>query len=267
MGKRSSHAPGTFSWADLATGDPGRAKEFYAGLFGWDYSELDAGGGATYIEASVGGDAVAGLYEQAEGQAAEGAPASWRSYVTVESSEATAWRADELGGDVRTDPHDVGDAGRMAVLADPTGAIFGIWEPRESIGAHRVNDPGCMTWNELSTTEPGTAIDFYSSLFGWRIQPLDTGGGPPYWSIGHEGAASGRNGSMRELSEAEGSQGVPPNWMPYFTVESAAATSKRAASAGGSVIAAPLDIPTGRIAVLRDPEGAALGIFEGDVDE
>jgi uncharacterized protein len=265
MGKRSSYAPGTFSWVDLATTDPDDAKRFYAGLFGWGYEDQDAGEGRTYIEASIDGDPVAGLYSQPEEQRVQGVPPFWFNYVTVESADAASDRVGELGGSVHAEPFDVVEAGRMAVAADPTGAMLGLWEPRGSIGARRVNDPGCLTWNDLSTNDPATAIGFYSALFGWRIEPIDTDGGPSYWAITHDGAAEGRNGGMRELTPEQ--EGVPPHWMPYFTVESADEAIERASGAGGGSLAGPIDIPTGRIAVLLDPQNAVFAIFEGDVDD
>jgi uncharacterized protein len=265
MGKRSSYAPGTFSWVDLATTDPEDAKRFYARVFGWDYQDQDAGGGRTYVEASIEGDAVAGLYSQPEEQRIQGVPPFWSNYVTVESADATSDRVGELGGSVHAEPFDVVEAGRMAVVADPTGAMLGLWEPRGSIGARRVNDPGCLTWNDLATNDPERAIDFYSGLFGWRIEPIDTGGGPAYWAITHDGGAEGRNGGVRELGPEQ--EGVPPHWMPYFTVTSVDQAIDRASAAEGAVLAGPLDIATGRFAVLRDPQGAVFAIFEGDVDD
>lgn len=265
MGKRASYAPGTFSWVDLATTDPEDAKGFYAAVLGWEYEDRDAGGGATYTQASREGDAVAGLYAQPEQQRAQGVPPFWFNYVTVESADAASVRVGELGGDVHVEPFDVLDVGRMAVVADPTGAMLGLWEPRNSIGARRVNDPGCMTWNELSTNDAETAIEFYSALFGWRIQPIDTGGGPSLWAIAHDGAAEGRNGSVRELAPEQ--EGTPPHWMPYFTITSTDAALARASDAGGGTLAGPLDVPAGRFAVVGDPQGAVFGTFEGEVDD
>ena len=88
----------------------------------------------------------------------------------------------------------------------------------ESIGATLVNDPGSLTWNELSSTDVPKAIEFYETLFGWNVEEIDTGDFPPYWSIGHDGGAGGRNGGMRELPQEHQDEGVPSNWMPYFTV-------------------------------------------------
>ena len=108
-------------------------------------------------------------------------------------------------------------AARKAVVADPTGAMFGLWEARSSIGPERVNDPGCLTSNELATNDIDASSRFYRELFGWVIAEVDTGGGPRYWLIHHDGAAEGRNGGMRELGPAE--EGVPSNWLPAVFFE------------------------------------------------
>ena len=268
MGKRTSYEPGTFSHVELATTDPGGAKEFYGKIFGWEADDRpipeDAGGGV-YTLLKLDGEDVAALYEQRPDQREAGVPPNWFSYVTVADADAAAERAKELGGAVHAGPFDVMTAGRMAVIADPTGAMFGVWQAGDSIGATLVNDPGSLTMNELSTNDVPRATEFYEGLFGWSVEKLDTGDAPPYWSIRHEGAAGGLNGGMRELAPEQ--QGVPPHWMPYFTVASAEEAIATATVSGGSAVFGPLDIPAGRFAVLHDPQGAFFAIFEGEVDE
>lgn len=269
MGKRTSYGPGTFSWVELATTDPQGAKDFYAELFGWEAQDNpipeDAGGGV-YTMLRLNGENVAALYEQRADQREAGAPPNWFSYITVADADATAIRAKELGGAVHAGPFDVMENGRMAVIADPTGAMFGAWQARDSIGATLVNDPGCLTSNELSTNDVDRASQFYSDLFSWRIEEVDTQGGPRYWAIGHDGAAEGRNGGMRELAPEQ--EGVSPHWMPYFTAASADGAIATTQERGGALHAGPIDIPTGaRLAVLGDPQGAIFAIFEGEVDD
>jgi uncharacterized protein len=268
MGKRTSYQPGTFSWIELGTTDPAGASDFYAALFGWKGEDQalpeDAG---TYTLMRLDGDAVAGVATQPEQQRQAGVPPNWFSYVTVASADETATRVPELGGQVHAGPFDVMSLGRMAVIADPGGAMLGVWEARDSIGAERVNDPGCLTSNELSTTDVERASAFYAELFGWRVEEVDTGGGPRYWVIVHEGAAEGRNGGVRELAPEQRDAGIPPHWMPYFTVESADGALETAGERGGTVHAGPIEIPSGRIAVLSDAQGAFFGIFEGEVDD
>ena len=267
MGKRTSYEPGTFSWVELATTDPAAAKEFYGRLFGWQAEDTPMPEGGVYSVMTLEGENVAAIWEQPEPQRAGRVPPNWFSYVTVAEADAAAALAKELGGEIHAGPFDVPGAGRMAVLADPIGAMLGVWEPRESIGATLVNDPGTLTSNELSTNDIDRAIEFYASLFGWRIAEIDTGGGPRYWTIEHEGAAKGRNGGARELAPEQTQAGVPPHWMPYFTAASATETIATAKQAGGALLAGPIDIPAGRIAVLQDPQGAIFAIFEGEVDD
>jgi uncharacterized protein len=268
MGKRTSYPPGTFSHVELSTTDPEGAKTFYAQLFGWDADDRpipeDAGGGV-YTMLKLGDEEVAALYEQRPDQREAGVPPNWFSYVTVADADAAAERAKELGGAVHAGPFDVMTAGRMAVVADPAGGMFGVWQAGDSIGATQVNDPGCLTMNELSTNDVAGASAFYEGLFGWKVEELDTGDAPPYWAIHHDGAARNLNGGMRELAPEQ--QGIPPHWMPYFTVASVDDAIETASAGGGSVVAGPIEIPAGRIAVVHDPQGAFFGIFEGEVDD
>ena len=268
MGKRNHYEQGTFSWVELATTDPGSAKSFYGGLFGWraeDTAIPEEAGGGVYTMLSLGGETVAALNEQPPGQRDAGVPPNWFSHVTVADADEAAARASDLGGSVHAGPFDVMDSGRMAVISDPTGAMFGVWQAGNSIGATLVNDPGCLTSNELSTYDVELASSFYEELFGWRVVEVGTGEGPRYWAIQHSGAAQGRNGGMRLLSASQ--KGVHPYWMPYFTVASLDDALDYVTSHEGTVYTGPVAIPAGRLAVIADPQGAVLGLFEGDVDD
>ena len=115
--------------------------------------------------------------------------------MTVADVEASTAKAKELGGAVLTEPMDVMDAGRMSVLADPTGAVFCLWQAKGSIGAQLVNEPFSLTWNELMTPDVEAATTFYGGLFGWKGESMQMGGeGPPYtvWMLG-EGGVGGRD--------------------------------------------------------------------------
>jgi hypothetical protein len=270
MGKRTSYEPGTFSWIELSTTDPAGAKGFYGELFGWaaeDNPIPEEAGGGVYTMLKLNGESVAALYEQMKDQREAGIPPNWFSYVTVADADAAAARAKELGGAIHAGPFDVMTQGRMAVIADPTGAVFGVWQARDSIGATLVNDPGCLTMNELSTSDVPAATAFYEGLFGWRVEALDTGDAPPYWSIQHAGAARGLNGGMRELAPEQADAGVPPHWMPYFTAASLDEAIATTNGGGGTVHVGPIAIPSGWIAVVADPQAAIFGLFEGPVDD
>jgi predicted enzyme related to lactoylglutathione lyase len=211
MGERTSHAPGTFSWVDLSTTDLEAAKGFYGGLFDWEFDDLPVGDGIVYSMCRLDGKAVCAISEQRE----EGIPPHWNNYVTVDDLEARTAQAGELGGKVMVEPFDVLDAGRMSVISDATGAVLCMWVPRNSIGAELVNVPGALTWNELATTDVDRAVEFYGALFGWGFQEME--GGPMRYVLIQNGERS--NGGIRPLSEMEA--GIPPNWLPYFAVDTA----------------------------------------------
>jgi hypothetical protein len=174
--------------------------------------------------------------------------------VSVDDVEAAAARARELAATVVAEPFDVMDSGRMAVLRDPTGAHVHLWEPGRHAGAGRVNEPGCMVWNELATGDGEQAGGFYHELLGWDAESDATG-----YSTVRMG--SQLIGGIRPLRDGE-----PPNWLIYFTVPSADEAVERVRSSGGEVLAGPADATVGRIAVVRDPQGAVFAVYEGDVD-
>ncbi|HEX6711339.1 MAG TPA: VOC family protein [Rubrobacter sp.] len=262
MGKRDHYEPGTFCWADLQTTDPAGAKAFYTDLFGWEAEDMPAGEAGTYTMLSLGGDEVCAMYEMDSGQREQGIPSYWLSYVSVEDADATAARARELGGTVYGEAFDVLDVGRMAIIGDPAGAMFVAWQPRTHIGARRVNDVGCMGWNELQTRDPEAAGEFYGGLFGWEILPIEDDGRIVYTTVKNNGS---QNGGFMPMAEQHGD--APSFWLPYFTVSSRDGAVEKVQELGGALLAGPLDLPSGRIAVLADPQGAAFAVFEGETDD
>src|SRR3954467_5516632 len=137
MGERTSYAPGTFSYVELATSDLAAAKTFYTAAFGWDYDEMQLGEGVTYARAQRNGKTVGALFNSEQ-------PPHWNCYVTVESADAAAAKARERGTNGVAGPFDVFSAGRMTVISDPQGAVLSLWEARENIGAFLVNEPGAL---------------------------------------------------------------------------------------------------------------------------
>lgn len=263
MGKRTKYEPGTFCWTELSTTDPEGAKAFYGDLFGWEAVDLPAGDAGTYTMLRVDGDDVCALYELEAERREMGIPSHWLSHVSVESAAAVAEKAEELGGTAFGGAFDVMDAGRMAVVQDPAGALLAAWEPGRHIGARRVNDVGCMTWNELQSREPEEAATFYADLFGWETEPHEYEGRVAYVTIANSGSI---NGGVMPMTEAHGD--APPQWLPYFTVASCDAAAAKVRELGGRVQAGPIDLPgPNRIAVVMDPQGAPFAVFEGETDD
>lgn len=256
MGKRERYEPGTFSWVDLSTSDAASARTFYGELFGWEFEDQEIPGGGVYTMCHVRGDEVAAIVEQDQ------QPGHWNNYVTVASADETAAKAKQLGARVFEEPFDVMDAGRMAVLADPGGAVLCVWQPREHAGAGRVNDVGCMGWNELHTREPEAAAAFYAGLFGWEPETVEEDGQPVYVTVKNGGR---QNGGIMPMPGENGD--APSSWIPYFTVPSRDAAAEKIKDLGGALIVGPLDLPAGRIAIVQDPQGAVFAVFEGETDE
>ena len=259
MGRRTGYPNGTFSWADLGTPDVEGAKDFYGRLFGWE-PEDRTGVAGTYTMFRRDDDVVAGLYGQSEDQRAAGVPARWLSYVTVDGIDEVASRVAGLGGTVLNEPFDVEDAGRMALIVDPVGARLALWEARSSIGATCVNDPGCLCWNDLVTSDMEAAAAFYGELLGWEARELPEAGG---YRIIHNGDRS--NGGMMSAQLA-GWQG-PADWLPYFNAGDVDRAVATIGEAGGQVVVAPQRVPAGRFTIVTDPQGAPLALFEGEVDD
>jgi predicted enzyme related to lactoylglutathione lyase len=254
MSERTSYAPGTPCWIDLGTPDVEAAARFYGGLFGWSVEEGEGSeqtGG--YRQATLRGKPVAGVMPLKQ----EGQPPAWSTYVSVEDADAATARVREAGGSVLVEPMDVLDLGRMAVFADPGGAVFGVWQPGAFVGAEIVNEANALVWNELNTRDVPAAREFYSAVFGWGHdeREFETGA---YVSLklGDDSVAGILDITGRVPDE------VPSNWLAYFAVDDVDAVVGKATETGGKVVFGPQDLTeVGRVAVLEDPWGAVFALF------
>jgi predicted enzyme related to lactoylglutathione lyase len=140
------------------------------------------------------------------------------------------------------------------VIADPAGAVLCLWQPGASIGAEVVNEPGALAWADTATTDPEGAQGFYVSLLDWRFDQMSEE--PPYWVI--------FNGDRSNGGMTVPPPGVPPNWFPYFAVADVDAAIQTAKDAGGNPFLGPVDVPTGRFALIQDPQGAAFAVLSSD---
>jgi uncharacterized protein len=260
MGERTQYTPGTFSWTDLNTTDQEAAKSFYTALFGWEVTDMPVGEGSTYSMAAIDGKPVAAISGQQQQQRDAGVPPAWNSYVTVTSADETVARAQELGATVHAPPFDVMEAGRMAVIQDPQGAWFLLWEPGQHIGAGLVNAPGALSWNELGSPDVDGSAHFYGELLGWTTTPME-GADPPYMVImtadGHS------NGGIRPPAPP----GSPPFWLVYFATADIEASLAKVTELGGSVLVPATDIGIAKIAVVQDPQGAVFALYDGQLED
>ena len=246
----TKHANGRFCWAELSTSDGPAAKAFYSALMGWESVDNPMGPDMVYTMLKLNGKTAAALYQDNSGEA----PPHWQTYISVDDVDTSAARAKELGGTILEGPFDVMEHGRMAVVQDPTGAIFSMWQPKEHIGYTVVNEPGAVCWNELSTRDTKAAASFYTGLFGYgakeSLMPM------PYTEFQQDGKSIA--GMMAMTPHMEG---VPPHWTIYFTVANCEETFAKATELGAKPIVPPMAIPdVGTMAIMQDPQGAVFAV-------
>ena len=258
MPQVTSYPQGAPSWADLATTDEDAALSFYSRLFGWeDQPEALPEGMGYYHVQTRGGDQVAAISAQQPMETEQGVPPHWNTYIAVDNVDTTSSQVKDAGGTVVVEPMDVMDAGRMAWVQDPTGAMVALWQAKQHIGATLGGEPGALGWQELNTTDPERAGQFFTKLLGVEIATEDLGDLGTYhiMKAGGEDAA-GINQITPEMGD------VPPHWLVYFAVEDADAAVATVKELGGQVLMEAIDIPPGRFAVVADPQGAAFAVMK-----
>jgi predicted enzyme related to lactoylglutathione lyase len=257
MQETPEYAPGTFCWVELGTTDGEAAKKFYTELFGWTFSDAPAGPDMVYTMLKLDGKDVGGLYQMTGEMTAQGIPPHWLSYASVSSADESATKAGELGATVMKGPFDVMDVGRMAVVQDPTGAVFALWQANRHKGAGIVNVPGAFCWNELATTDAAKDRDFYAGLFGWGKDIMNFGP-MEYTMFTNNGKPTA--GMFQITPEMAG---LPPHWLVYFSVDDCDARTEKATELGATIMKPADDIPgIGRFSILVDPQGAAFAIIK-----
>ena len=272
MPEHERYIPGVPCWVDTSQPDPDAAVAFYSRLFGWECEQvMPEGAPGRYAIARIRGEDVAGI-----GSIPEGAPAfaTWNTYIWVDSADETAAAVERAGGRTLAAPFDVFDSGRSAVLADPEGAVFAIWEPRRHRGARIVNEPGAVNFNGLHTRDLEGAKRFYGAVFGWQTQSF--AGSFQAWTLPAYGdhLERDRPGLREEMAQmgvpgfedvvaslipiGDDERDVPAHWSVTFAVADTDAIAARTAELGGRVLVPPFDAPWVRMSVLADPQGATF---------
>jgi predicted enzyme related to lactoylglutathione lyase len=250
------YAPGTPSWVELSSPDTDASAAFYRELMGWSATDPGPSETGGYRMFQQRGKNVAGLM----GHMQEGQPTAWATYVSVTDADETAEKVKAAGGGVVVEPMDVMDLGRMAVFADPTGAVFGVWQPKEFAGADLVNEPSSLCWNEVHTRDPETNKAFYRSVFGWGAGRPSFEGAPETYTVWE--LAGNPVGGMMQMTEEMFPPDTPPHWSVCFAVGDCDGVVAKARELGGTVVAEPVDMPIGRFAAVIDPQGAWFTLME-----
>jgi uncharacterized protein len=269
MSERDTYPSGVPFWVDIAHPDPDAAMRFYGELFGWEYSDPEAiPGGGRYYAARLRGRDVAGISSQPGGR--DGSPPAWKTYVAVDSADATTAKAKQAGGSAVAEPFDA-PPGRIALLNDPEGALFCIWEPKARAGAQLVNEPGAWSMSSLNTRDPDRAKAFYGAVFGWETETFELGGAE-IWMWRLDGYVGGQPqqpvprdvvAAMAPLGDDAPAE-VRPHWSVDFWVDRVDGAVETVGRLGGAVIAPPYDVPSTELrqAVVADPHGATFSITE-----
>jgi hypothetical protein len=274
MPERDGYIPGVPCWVDTTQPDPEAAVAFYSRLFGWELENvMPPGSESHYSIARIRGGDVAAVASPPDG-----APpvAMWNTYIWVDDAGETAAKILKAGGEVLQEPFPVMDAGRMAVVADPEGAIFCLWQAGQHRGARVVNEHGAVNFNGLNTRDVEATKRFYGAVFGWGTMTLD-GGGAEMWTLPGYGDYLERDQpGLRERVAEMGGQAefvdvvanispipadqpdTPPHWDVTFGIDNVDVAAEKASALGGTVLMPPTDVPWSRIAVIADPQGAVF---------
>ncbi|GGT28551.1 hydrolase [Streptomyces chromofuscus] len=241
-------------WADAMHSDVEGAKAFYGDVLGWTFGEVETDLG-TYSQAYANGKAVAAVVPPMPGQESQ---AQWCLYFASRDVVATAGRIRDRGGQVLMEPVRVGDAGSMCLAGDPTGVVFGVWQP----GTHKgfeapMEQPGAYCWAEVFTREPEKSDTFFCAVFPYTAQQMEDDG------VDFRIFNLGGNPVLGRMKMTDEFPPEAPHYINvYFTVTDCDDAVARATELGGVLRFGPMDSPFGRFAAISDPQGANFSVID-----
>lgn len=254
---------GTPCWVSLIARDMAVTQDFYGPLLGWQFQSGPQRIGP-YRRATLAGARVAGVGVLTDH---ERLPVGWTTYFAADSADEVAQRVAERGGTVAVGPLNSDGAGRLLIATDPEGAVFGVWQGREHVGAAQTTQPGTFGWNELLSRDAPALARFYANVFRPATADASTSSGTDTASGRQEAAArirlevDGRPVATVRDADDLLPPGAQTRWMTVFRVSDVSATMRHAEQLGGAVVLAPTadgpDITTG---TLVDPQGAVFRV-------
>jgi len=256
MANIDKHPAGSFCWVELATTDQNAAKTFYKSLFGWSVDDTPMGPDDFYSMFKLSGRSTGATYTMRKEQRAQGVPPNWMLYVAVENADQSVSKAAQAGGTVLSPAFDVMEVGRMAVLQDPTGAVFSLWQPKSHQGAAITGD-NTFCWADLSTPSPERASKFYADVFGWQLTRDEKD------PSGYLHIRNGENFIGGIPPATRRNPNAPPHWLVYFQVADAEAATAKAAQLGGKILMPARKMENvGTWSIVADPQGAVFALFK-----
>ncbi len=246
-------------WFDLATPDPQGAKEFYTGLFGWEWADVGMSGGNTYHMAIKGDANIAGMFAD---NASDGAGGVWINRVNVKDAEDTAKRIEANDGSVISGPNNADGWGVTARVATPEGAVFGLWQSLMGYGADVFGEPGAVCWVEYHTRDLVAAKEFYSEVFGAGFEeitvPANDGSGAEFTLTMLSISGEQMPCAFVQLPD----ESMSASWATYFMVEDIHSSVAKAQSLGAELVFGVIDVPHGSLGPLIDPQGVRFSLWQ-----
>lgn len=252
--KVTEYLQGQPCWVELASTDWAAGKVFYQALFGWNAFDMPMPEGH-YTMLQIDNDDVAAMYQMPDTMGID-APTHWTVYFAVDDVDSTIDIIKDAGGQLLIGPHNVGDAGRMALFADPEGSRFAIWQAINHRGIKQKLVSNTLCWVELACRDMQQSEHFYKTALGYTTTQSDMGSFIyTEFNVGDQAV-----GGMMQMTEEWGN--IPSYWMPYFAVNDCDVMTKRVTELGGKVCVPPTDIDNvGRFAVVNDPQGGVFSII------
>lgn len=258
-------AEGAPVWIDLGTHDIDGAVAFYSELFGWDFQEGNPEfGGYRMIHKDgqlIGGAMTTLMGPEGPSEEPQG-PTAWSVYLRTSHAESTVQKAVDHGAQVIVPAMDISDMGKMAMVADPAGAVIGLWQPGTLDGIEQYAQAGAPCWFEAMTMDFDAAQAFYRDVFAWDMHenPTQTESAPHVRYVTH---GTGQN-TAAGLCEAINfmPEGTPSFWRVYFGTDDLEKTLNTLQKLGGTVQHPATDTPFGRLATVADPQGASFQIID-----
>jgi hypothetical protein len=253
----SPRLPGKFVWMDLVTDDVPVAQRFYSGLFGWTF--LNRGG---YVIASNKERPLCGLFHRPRPADREAKP-RWIGYISAGNIDRAKKAVIGAGGKVIVEPQTLPKRGDQAVFADAEGVLFGVIKSDAGDPEDFLADPGDWIWIQLLSRDARKAAEFYAAVAGHEIVETNHTNRLSDYVLTSEGFARATVRTIRSDDER-----VRPLWLPFVRVQNVRESAALAARLGGRVVIEPRpEVFEGRVALITDPTGAAIGLMEWSQDE
>ncbi|MFG2807919.1 VOC family protein [Streptomyces massasporeus] len=235
--RASVYGEGVPCWVDAQLRDVEAGKRFYGELFGWTFEDEWFG---SFTEALKDGEPVAALVRKVDGRL----PTVWTVYFATPDAPTLARRIRDAGGQIVSAPVPAGDLGVTALVTDPEGAVFALWQPEEHPGFGKRHEPGTFAWAELYARDTEAANTFYGDLFREAL-------------FGPDAEPDFGRAPVSDVYPAE----MPPHFLVHFAVEDVAAALEDVTRLGGRVQVPPFETSYGEVAVVTDNQGASFALL------